>query len=149
MASQQLLDLVENARKAIEQNGDDYKYADALFQYGRYAIQTEKEIDLGLELLNEAKEMVERIVADITHGNIWMLDKYCMDNDVEYEIMNLYYDILKEESYYNFESFMFFMEKKRPQAKRFYLPRRKTLKVVADDLMDLELWLFMVVISCG
>lgn len=139
MASQQLLDLIKNAKNLIEHNGDDYQYADALFQYGRYAIQTEKEIDLGLELLNDAKEMAERIVADITHGNIWMLDRYCMDNDVEYEIMNLYYDILKEESYYNLESFMFYMERRRPQEKRFYLPRRKSLKVVADDLMELEM----------
>lgn len=42
------------------------------------------------------------------------------------------------ESWYSFESFLVFMERYRPYEKKFYLPRRKTLKVVVDDLQDLE-----------
>lgn len=39
---------------------------------------------------------------------------------------------------YKFEAFLFYMEKNRPIQKRFYLPRRKTLDIVVQDLQDLE-----------
>lgn len=51
---------------------------------------------------------------------------------------NVYNDILKFEAFYLFESFLFYMEQKRPYERRFYAPRRHALKVVADDLQDLE-----------
>jgi len=51
---------------------------------------------------------------------------------------NAYNDILKFEAYYLFESFLFYMEQKRPYERRFYAPRRHALKVVIDDLQDLE-----------
>lgn len=37
-----------------------------------------------------------------------------------------------------FDSYLLYMEKNRPPSRRFYEPRRKTLKIVADDLQDLE-----------
>ena len=39
---------------------------------------------------------------------------------------------------YFFEDFLYYMEKDRAPDKRFYMPRRRTLKVVVDDLQDLE-----------
>lgn len=50
----------------------------------------------------------------------------------------LYWDSLKAEAYHFFESFLYYMELKRPYEKRFYEPREKTLKVVVDDLQKLE-----------
>ena len=50
----------------------------------------------------------------------------------------LYWDIVKLESYWYFESYLIYMEHKRPFEKQFYLPREKTLKKVADDLQALE-----------
>lgn len=37
-----------------------------------------------------------------------------------------------------FESYLFYMEKNRAQKRKFYAPRRKTLKTVVKDLQDLE-----------
>ena len=37
-----------------------------------------------------------------------------------------------------FESYLFYMEKNRAQKRKFYTPRRRTLKTVVDDLQDLE-----------
>lgn len=55
------------------------------------------------------------------------------------EEMNLlYWDVLHFEAPYLFESFLLYMEKNRAPKKKFYQPRRKTLKVVVDDLQDLE-----------
>ena len=37
-----------------------------------------------------------------------------------------------------FESYLFYMEKNRAQKRKFYTPRRRTLKTVVDDLQGLE-----------
>ncbi len=51
---------------------------------------------------------------------------------------NLYWETVKLESYHFFESFLLFMERKRPYEKRFYEPRQMTLKSVVEDLQKLE-----------
>lgn len=51
---------------------------------------------------------------------------------------DLYWESLKFEAQYRFESFLLYMERKRRPEKRFYQPRRKTLHIVAEDLQDLE-----------
>ena len=50
----------------------------------------------------------------------------------------LYWEMVKIESFWFFESFLIYMEHKRPYEKQFYLPRAKTLKTVVDDLQNLE-----------
>lgn len=50
----------------------------------------------------------------------------------------MYWKAMLYEAPHLFESFILYMEKNRPYQKRFYEPRRKTLKVVAQDLQDLE-----------
>lgn len=54
------------------------------------------------------------------------------------EMNDLYWKVLKWEAPNVFESYMLYMEKNRKPNKRFYQPRRKTLKIVVDDLQDLE-----------
>ena len=49
-----------------------------------------------------------------------------------------YWKVLLFEAPYVFDSYMIYMEKNRPYEKKFYLPRRKVLKVAAQDLQDLE-----------
>ena len=51
-------------------------------------------------------------------------------------------DFLQKESYHleavdKFDSFLIFVEWNREPLKRFYLPRRKVLKILVDDLQDL------------
>ena len=50
----------------------------------------------------------------------------------------LYWELLRAETYDFFESFLYYMEMKRPFDKKFYEPRSKTLKQVVDDLQALE-----------
>lgn len=50
----------------------------------------------------------------------------------------LYWNTVKFESPYIFESFIYYMEKNRSPSKKFYEPRKKTLNVVVQDLQDLE-----------
>ena len=54
------------------------------------------------------------------------------------ELNDLYWKALHFEAPHRFESFLLYMEKNRAPKKKFYQPRRKTLKIVVDDLQDLE-----------
>lgn len=54
------------------------------------------------------------------------------------ELNNLYWRAILFEAPNIFESFLLYMERNRKPRKRFYFPRRRTLKIVVDDLQDLE-----------
>lgn len=51
---------------------------------------------------------------------------------------DLYWAVLRTESPVWFDSYCLYMEQRRPYAKKFYLPRRKTLRPVAADLQRLD-----------
>jgi len=139
MASEELKKRVEDARTLIRYKGDKLEYAIALRSFGEYLIKTENDIEFGMEVLADAKRCIERIVqAQTKGGTVWDLEKYCQKNGVEYEILEEFYKVLLAESYWSFESFIFYLERKRPYVKRFYKPRRKTLKIVTQDLTDLD-----------
>lgn len=54
------------------------------------------------------------------------------------EYGELYWKAMLFEAPFLFESFIFYMEKNRSKSKKFYEPRRKTLKIVVDDLQEYE-----------
>lgn len=51
---------------------------------------------------------------------------------------DMYWKFLLIEAPWVFESYLYYMEKNRADSKKFYVPRRKTLKLLVDDLQDLE-----------
>lgn len=94
-----------------------------------------------LKCTDRTKELINKYCTDPKQFNgkdIWEVEKVVQDSGSELPLLNQFYDVLKLESYYNFESFMLYMERKRNWTKRFYFPRRKTLNVVVKDLEDLE-----------
>lgn len=54
------------------------------------------------------------------------------------ELNDMYWRAILFEAPHRFESFLFYMEKLRHPKKRFYQPRQRTLRIVAQDLQDLE-----------
>lgn len=96
------------------------KYASALLDM---AI-SEKPDDL-IYALGQAKE-VQKIAARESRKK----------NSIDFA--NLYWKATLMLAPYSFEDFLYYMEKDRPSQKRFYMPRRRTLKVVVNDLQDLE-----------
>lgn len=96
------------------------KYASALLDM---AI-SEKAEDLPYAL-DQAKE-VQKIAAKQSRKN----------NSIGFA--NLYWKATLMLAPYFFEDFLYYMEKDRAPQKRFYMPRRRTLKVVVDDLQELE-----------
>ena len=138
MASQEIQKAIQSYENYITKSGIDESVIDAMIEACKVAYQTEKDIPYALKVSGRTKEIVEQFVMKLTGADIWGLEKYSQESNQQYDLINKYYDILKMESYYMFESFIYCMERKRPFKKRFYQPRRKTLKIVVDDLQNLE-----------
>lgn len=60
--------------------------------------------------------------------------RYMLVKTAQQEYEDLYWKAMLFETPYRFESFIVYMEKNRAKSKRFYEPRRKTLKVAVEDL---------------
>lgn len=138
MASKELINTVNQYDNFIKTHLVDESVISAYVEACKVAINGEKDIEYGLQLTNRSKGIIEQFCMKQTGGTIWDLEKYAQEHNTPYDLIDKYYELLKLESYYNFESFMYYMERKRNWSKRFYYPRRKTLKVVVNDLEDLE-----------
>ena len=134
----ELNQLIDDCEKYISQNGIDENIIETYYNVCQLA-KNEGEIDTMLKCTARTKELINGYCTKQFNGkDIWEVEKVVQESDSEYPLLNQSYDVLKLESYYNFESFMLYMERKRHWTKRFYFPRRKTLKVVVKDLEDLE-----------
>lgn len=134
----ELESLISDCEKYISQKGIDENIIEAYYNVCQLA-KNEGEIDTMLKCTARTKKLINGYCTKQFNGkDIWEVEKVVQESDSEYPLLNQFYDVLKLESYYNFESFMFYMERKRHWSKRFYFPRRKTLKVVVKDLEDLE-----------
>lgn len=138
MASKELINTVNQYDNFIKTHLVDESVISAYVEACKVAINGEKDIEYGLQLTKISKGIIEQFCMKQTGGTIWDLEKYAQEHNTPYDLIDKYYELLKLESYYNFESFMYYMERKRNWSKRFYYPRRKTLNVVVKDLEDLE-----------
>ena len=111
-------------REWINKNGSDLQSLKELLDLCRTAFNekpAKDELNYILECLKIIK--VESIKLDMQYNQV--------------VFFNLYYEALLEETPYCFESYIEYLEKNRPPEKRFYEPRKKTLKIVVDDLQGL------------
>ena len=122
----------------IAKHGIDRSVVNAYCEASRIALVRRKDRDFGLKVSKKAKELINQIVFKQSGGTIWDLEKYQQDNNTDpYDILNKYYDVLRFESDYWFESFMLYMEKNRYYKDRFYQPRENPLRRVAFGIQDL------------
>jgi hypothetical protein len=140
LASRQLINAVNGYENYIQRKGVDEQVIDAFLKACNVAIRTEKDVDYGLTITERTKALINEFTQKNAGGSIWELERYAQDHDIKggYKLVNQFYEVLRLESFYRFESFIYFMERKRNWSKRFYYPRRKTLNIVAHDLEDLE-----------
>ena len=136
MASKELINTVNQYDNFIKTHLVDESVISAYVEACKVAINGEKDIEYGLQLTKRSKGIIEQFCMKQTGGTIWDLEKYAQEHNTPYDLIDKYYELLKLESYYNFESFMDYMERKRNWSKRFYYPRRKTLKVVVNSTLS-------------
>lgn len=105
---------------AIQKLNPEYETLNDLFGMARAVFEEDDmELPYALKLTKYVKDMISYLPSSNS-------------------LNELYWNILLWEAPYHFESFLLYMEKNRPFKKKFYEPRAKTLKIVVDDLQDLE-----------
>lgn len=128
LASKYLKETVQSYENYIEENGIDESVIDAYIEAAGVAINTEKDIQYGLQLTKRSKDIVEHFCMVKTGGTIWELEKYAFENKVEYDLIDKYYrPTLYEAQNKIVDSYFQYIEKKREPKDRFYMPRRKQL----------------------
>lgn len=138
MASNGLIRAFDNYKDYYERHGADESLVNACVEAAKTAFLDERDEKYGLVITGTTKGYINEIVQTKTGVGFFDLEKYAIANDVEYTILNSGYDIYRLESFSRFESYMLYVERDRRQEKRFYLPRRCTLGVVANDMQRLE-----------
>ena len=135
MASHSLITAVNSYDKYIEQHGIDEQVIDAYIEACKVSINSEKDIQYGLQLASRSKGIVERFCMDRTGGSIWDLEKYSFANKTHYALTDKLYDVLLLEAQNKVvDSAYRYLEKKREPKERFYMPRRKQFLKIG--LMD-------------
>ena len=123
MVSESTRNTANRIKECIKQNGVSYQYLADLLDVAIYAFETEHDEKWALKVTEYIKE--------------WCLYGIRSGIDV-LQMDELYWKTMKAEAPYWFESYLFYMERKRQPQKRFYEPRQDTLNVVVQDLQDLE-----------
>ncbi len=97
----------------------------------------EKQIEKMLQCTKRSKELIAKNLFNSTGTTITGIEEIVFKNETEFKPLDAYYDMLLLESHYLFESFMLYMERKRPPWERFYMPRINPLRQVAQLIQDL------------
>lgn len=121
--SEKTKNLANGIKEDINRYGVNYKDLSDLLDIAVDAMEREDAVQWGLKVTEYIKECCE-------YGIAHKIDSI--------PLYDLEWKTLKCEAPYKFESFLLYMEKNRIPKKKFYEPRKRTLKVVVDDLQDLE-----------
>ena len=130
---------IKEYEKYILRNGIDRSVIDAYCEASKIILCGRKDREYGLNVSTRAKELIFEYIKSITNGaDFNWLETQSQKNKQSYDILDKYYDLLLYEAPYILDSYILYIEKNRPKKERFYEPRRKTLKQVADKLQELE-----------
>lgn len=130
---------IKEYEKYILRNGIDRSVIDAYCEASKIILCGRKDSEYGLKVSARAKELIFEYIKSITNGaDFNWLETQSQKNKQSYDILDKYYDLLLYEAPYILDSYILYIEKNRPKKERFYEPRRKTLKQVADKLQELE-----------
>ena len=130
---------IKEYEKYILRNGIDRSVIDAYCEASKIILCGRKDREYGLKVSARANELIFEYIKSITNGaDFNWLETQSQKNKQSYDILDKYYDLLLYEAPYILDSYILYIEKNRPKKERFYEPRRKTLKQVADKLQELE-----------
>lgn len=123
MVSEQTRTTADDIKNYIKQHGIESRSLFDLLDVAKIAFEKENDTEWALKVTSYIKECCT----------------WAIRNSIEVlQMDDLYWKTMKAEAPYHFESFLFYMEKNRRPEKKFYEPRMRTLKIVVDDLQDLE-----------
>lgn len=121
-----MLDLIQKIAKKLEKEPTSYRIHYDLYQIARELLKTDEKS--GVKWLKWLSERCEEMVSKT----------FAHDLEKAREFVSLHKRVLLAAAPYDFDSYCLYLEFNRDPEKKFYLPRRKILKVLVDDLQDLS-----------
>lgn len=144
MANEALVRAIKGYDNYIEQKGIDKEVISA-YTLATIAGFNDTDEDYDHEycmgLARKSKSLIDEFIKrETSGGDIGRLESYCREHGVWYDMIDDYYDVLKCEAPYLFDSYMLYLEKDRLEKDKFYKPRRKCLRRIGliDALQDIE-----------
>lgn len=120
----------------VTERGESTETVNFLIDVSEQAFRYYKDRELCLMATSMAKEMLMSIIEKTFEMPFDLFMRQA--GHLESDVTELWWEIIKHETPYLFESHILYMERKRPYARKFYEPRRETLKVVVEDMQRLD-----------
>lgn len=135
----ELNQLIDDCEKYISQNGIDENIIETYYNVCQLA-KNESEIDTMLKCTARAKELIEKACMRDIGIDIFELEKYTFNNNIDNDLVNRYFDTLLLEAPHLFHSYLLYLEKDREESERFYQPKMKQLNKygLIQAMQDLE-----------
>lgn len=135
----ELNQLIDDCEKYISQKGIDENIIEVYYNVCQLA-KNEGEIDTMLKCTTRAKELIEKACMRDIGIDIFELEKYTFNNNIDNDLVNRYFDTLLLEAPHLFHSYLLYLEKDREESERFYQPKMKQLNKygLIQAMQDLE-----------
>ena len=135
----ELESLIFDCEKYISQKGIDENIIEAYYNVCQLA-KNEGEIDAMLKCTARTKELIEKACERDVGIDIFELEKYTFNNNIDNDLVNRYFDVLLLEAPHLFHSYLLYLEKDREESERFYQPKMKQLNKygLIQAMQDLE-----------
>lgn len=135
----ELNQLIDDCEKYISQNGIDENIIETYYNVCQLA-KNEGEIDTMLKCTARTKKLIEKACMRDIGIDIFELEKYTFNNNIDNDLVNRYFDTLLLEAPHLFHSYLLYLEKDREESERFYQPKMKQLNKygLIQAMQDLE-----------
>lgn len=143
---QDIQEVFQKAKNRILVKGADVEFLYRLLEYGKSVIEKENLLEDGREILRYAREQAEGLIRPTTADPVrrvrecWAIADNCRDKNLAVPEIELYMEImLLLARNRDFDAYLLYLEYKRLQKDRFYLPKRKQLLRLGliQDLQDM------------
>lgn len=121
-----MIDLIEKIAENLKKDPLNYRIYKDLYSVAKEALKTDKE--LGLKWLKWISERLNDLIPSLAKTDLPLARNF----------FSLHKQVLHAAAKEDFDSYCLYLEFNRDPEKKFYLPRRKILKVLVDDLQDLS-----------
>lgn len=135
----ELESLISDCEKYISQKGIDENIVEVYYNVCQLA-KNEGEIDTMLKCTARTKKLIEKACMRDIGIDIFELEKYTFNNNIDNDLVNRYFDTLLLEAPHLFHSYLLYLEKDREESERFYQPKMKQLNKygLIQAMQDLE-----------
>ena len=147
MPSKELEREIKKYDRYMANRGVDENLVDALVAAVNVSFhERDADIEFAKQYSAKVKNIINQEIIKATNGgNVDDLDAYCTEHHIQAEYLNQYYECVRNEAPYLFNSYLNYLERNRQEKDKFYKPRRKcfrrmgviqALQALEDNMLD-------------